>query len=240
MAEIVLVHGAWHGPWCWDQVAGSLRERGHNVHAITLPGHDQPGTSTRIWHRISAYLAEVDRAVTACPEPPLLVGHSMGGYLTQRYLEDHEAAAGVLVASASHRGALPANLRILRRLPRTTLSSMARFDYHRLVSTRERVHELFFSPDTPAAVIDDTAARMQSESALAIMTMLVRPPRFRKVTTPIHVISAEGDTIFPVAEQRSLARAYGAVPTVLPGGHDLMLDTTWPQLADAIDRLALP
>ena len=238
MADIVLVHGAWHGPWCWDQVAGSLRERGHTVEAVTLPGHDQPGTTTRIWNRISEYLAEVDRAVRTCAAPPLLVGHSMGGYLTQRYLEEHTAAGGVLVASASHRGALPANLRILRRIPGATLSAMALFDYHRLVATRDRVHELFFSPDTPAAVIDDTAERLQSESALAIMTMLVRPPRPKKVTTPIHVISAEGDTIFPVAEQRSLAQAYGAEQTVIAGGHDLMLDTTWPQLADAIDRLA--
>lgn len=238
MADIILVHGAWHGPWCWDQVAGALRGRGHEVEAITLPGHDRPGTSARIWNRVPQYLAEIDRAVVARAEPPLLVGHSMGGYLTQRYLENHQAAAGVLVASAPHRGALAANLRVLRRMPAATLASMALLDYHRLVDTRSKVHELFFSADTPGEIIDDTARRLQSESALAVLTLLVRLPRPRKVTTPIHVISAEFDTIFPVAEQRRLAAAYGAEQTIIEGGHDLMLDTTWPQLADTLDRIA--
>jgi hypothetical protein len=31
MAGILLVHGAWHGPWCWDGVAERLRHRGHRV-----------------------------------------------------------------------------------------------------------------------------------------------------------------------------------------------------------------
>ncbi|MEJ8571986.1 alpha/beta fold hydrolase [Microbaculum marinum] len=38
MSQIVLVHGAWHGGWCWNQVAGRLRALGHDVHAPTLTG----------------------------------------------------------------------------------------------------------------------------------------------------------------------------------------------------------
>ncbi len=35
----VLVHGAWHGAWCWDMVAPHLAEAGLNVIAVELPGH---------------------------------------------------------------------------------------------------------------------------------------------------------------------------------------------------------
>ncbi len=38
MANFVLIHGAWHGGWCWKNVAGSLRAAGHDVFTPTLTG----------------------------------------------------------------------------------------------------------------------------------------------------------------------------------------------------------
>ena len=38
MANFVLVHGAWHGGWCWQRVARALQQAGHRVHAVTLTG----------------------------------------------------------------------------------------------------------------------------------------------------------------------------------------------------------
>ncbi len=38
MTTYVLVHGAWHGGWCWRNVAARLREAGHDVHTPTLTG----------------------------------------------------------------------------------------------------------------------------------------------------------------------------------------------------------
>jgi pimeloyl-ACP methyl ester carboxylesterase len=38
MANFVLVHGAWHGAWCWQRVAQPLQQQGHRVHAVTLTG----------------------------------------------------------------------------------------------------------------------------------------------------------------------------------------------------------
>src|SRR2546423_156293 len=37
--RVVLVHGAWHGAWCWERVAAPLRERGYDVVVPDLPGH---------------------------------------------------------------------------------------------------------------------------------------------------------------------------------------------------------
>jgi len=49
MTGILLVHGAWHGPWCWDNFAERLREYGHDVRVIGLRGHDRP--TGPIWNR---------------------------------------------------------------------------------------------------------------------------------------------------------------------------------------------
>lgn len=38
MANFVLVHGAWHGGWCWQRVMAALQRGGHRVHAVTLTG----------------------------------------------------------------------------------------------------------------------------------------------------------------------------------------------------------
>ena len=38
MANFVLVHGAWHGAWCWRRVSHALQQLGHGVHAVTLTG----------------------------------------------------------------------------------------------------------------------------------------------------------------------------------------------------------
>ncbi len=38
MADFVLVHGAWHGGWCWQRVTAALQQAGHRVHAVTLTG----------------------------------------------------------------------------------------------------------------------------------------------------------------------------------------------------------
>ncbi|MEM8705134.1 MAG: alpha/beta fold hydrolase [Actinomycetota bacterium] len=237
MADILLVHGAWHGSWCWDDVARALRDRGHGVLAIDLPGHDHPGDTRRIWNRIGHYVDAV-AAAAAEMDDPVIVGHSMGGYTVQRYLERNIARRGVLVASVPAKGALAANLRTLRAHPGTTLRAMLTADYHALVGSPDRVRELFLSPDTPDAVVDDLGARLQNESAFAINTMVLRPPRPARVTTPVSIIAARGDTIFTLDEQAALAAAYDTDLTVLDGGHDLMVDTTWPSLVDAIDTVA--
>lgn len=78
MAGFVLVHGAWHGAWCWRDVAPELERRGHTVEALDLPGHgDAPGDPGAV--TLDEYVAAVCAAVERAPRPTVLVGHSFGG-----------------------------------------------------------------------------------------------------------------------------------------------------------------
>lgn len=121
MAGILLVHGAWHGPWCWDGVAERLRRRGHQVEAVRLRGHDDP--PGRIWHRVHHYLQDVHEAAARFIEPPVLVGHSLGGLVVQRYLERGRARGAVLLAPLPHHGTLPAIARMTFRHPLVMLEA---------------------------------------------------------------------------------------------------------------------
>jgi pimeloyl-ACP methyl ester carboxylesterase len=76
--EILLIHGAWHGAWCWAPLQGELARRGIRSSAIDLPGHGtrrRPGWLTS-WR---GYVDAVVAAAAGCDRPPLVVGHSMGG-----------------------------------------------------------------------------------------------------------------------------------------------------------------
>jgi pimeloyl-ACP methyl ester carboxylesterase len=78
MARIVLVHGAFAGAWCWEPVLPGLRDAGHEVEAVDLPGS---GADSTPLDEISleAYARRICETVAASPEPVVLVGHSMGG-----------------------------------------------------------------------------------------------------------------------------------------------------------------
>jgi pimeloyl-ACP methyl ester carboxylesterase len=76
--HFVLVHGAWHGAWCWYKITPALEAAGHRVTALDLPsaGIDAapPGSVT--------LQAQADRVITildTLSEPVILVGHSAGG-----------------------------------------------------------------------------------------------------------------------------------------------------------------
>lgn len=68
MAKLVLVHGAWHGPWCWDRVTPLLQAAGHEVVA---PGLAEDARAMADW--VAQVLAAVGDG------PAVLVGHSRGG-----------------------------------------------------------------------------------------------------------------------------------------------------------------
>ena len=100
MATFVLVHGAWHGAWCWFKVIPLLEERGHTVVAVDLPSHGTDRTPTRDVS-LELYTEYVCRVLDACREPAILVGHSMGGIVISRAAELRPAKIGTLVYVAA-------------------------------------------------------------------------------------------------------------------------------------------
>ncbi|HVA24827.1 MAG TPA: alpha/beta fold hydrolase [Chloroflexota bacterium] len=78
MAAFVLIHGAWHGGWCWDKVAALLRDAGHTVVTPDLPGHGSDATPLADIG-LDTYVNRAIEVLEAQQEPVILAGHSMGG-----------------------------------------------------------------------------------------------------------------------------------------------------------------
>ena len=76
MPHILLVHGAWHGAWCWYKAIPALQALGFTAHTLDLPGH---GLNVGGAQTLAAYAEAVAAKLATLPEPAVLLGHSMGG-----------------------------------------------------------------------------------------------------------------------------------------------------------------
>jgi len=96
MSTYILVHGAWHGGWCWYKVVSLLEKAGHTVLAPDLPslGKDKTPVSDVSLTMWAEYVCSL---LDAQPEPAVLVGHSLGAQVAVEFAARHTARAGGMV-----------------------------------------------------------------------------------------------------------------------------------------------
>lgn len=78
MSTFVLVHGAWHGGWCWHKVAPLLEKMGHRVLAPDMPGHGADTTPIESV-TLDDIVARIHDTIDGAGEKVVLAGHSYGG-----------------------------------------------------------------------------------------------------------------------------------------------------------------
>lgn len=100
MTTFVLVHGAWHGAWCWARVGPLLEAGGHTVIAPDMPAHGSDQTPVADVS-LKAYADTICSIVNAQPDPVVLVGHSLGGVMITQAAETCPANIRKLVYVAA-------------------------------------------------------------------------------------------------------------------------------------------
>lgn len=101
MSTYVLIHGAWHGAWCWDKIVPLLKKKGHKVEATDLPGHGKDKTPIA-QVTLKAYVDRVCQILDAQPKTVILVGHSMGGLVITQAAEYRPEKIKTLVLLAAY------------------------------------------------------------------------------------------------------------------------------------------
>lgn len=241
LPPLVFVHGAWHAAWCWDEhFLPWFAEKGFEVHAPSLRGHGGSPGRDRLNHlRMRDYIDDVSEVVASLERPPVVIGHSMGGGVVQGLLtrRDRPALAGVaLLSSVPPGGVFRLVLTVARRHPGVFAAALATLNIGRLVATPDLVRELFFSREVSDDRIVEYQQRLQSESFLAFLDMLVLDrPRPRPTEVPVFVLGGGSDVAFTVADARKTASAWGITAEIIDGlAHDVMLDTNWEHVAQAL------
>lgn len=102
--DVVMVHGAFCGGWTFDGFRPVFEAAGHACHTPDLPGHaaggDPAGAS------MSDYARAVAETIAACAQPPVLIGHSLGGLVAQLAAARAAVSALILLAPSPPWGVL--------------------------------------------------------------------------------------------------------------------------------------
>jgi pimeloyl-ACP methyl ester carboxylesterase len=225
MTTFVLVHGAWHGAWCWERLIPELSARGHEAIAMDLP-IDVPGGGLA-GYADAVEAAMPDREVT-------LVGHSLG------------AAVIPLVADRVAVRRLIFLCPVLRR-PRMSLAQQAQLDAD--VSGWDLSTGRTFFDDESSAWTDPQAAIAAfypdcdpDTAAWAAARLRRQYWRYWDEPNPLtewpdgvrRAIVCQEDRLVNIEwARRTLRDELGVTPRELPGGHSPFLSRP-DALADAL------
>ena len=228
---VLLVHGAWHGAWCWEgNYLDYFADAGHETWAMDLRGHgDSANTKPFRLTTIGDYVKDVEAVIEVMPAPPIVIGHSMGGLVCQHVLNGDANVRGIgLLASLPASGVAGTKI---KAHPLKTLQSTLTWSLYPMVSDRKNAAYMFLDLDADEATIDRLMDNLGDEAYFAFLGMLAfalpKAPKM-PLQTPVCVVSAENDTIIPVKLQETLAARFDVTANVIANApHDLMLSKRW-------------
>jgi pimeloyl-ACP methyl ester carboxylesterase len=149
---IVLIHGAWMTPLCWEHVVKRYEAAGHRCLAPAWPGDERPVPELQrapvpeLAHlSVGRIVSHYERILRELPEPPILMGHSFGGLFVQMLLDRGLGAAGVAIDPAVSRGVLPGPRALWSALP----VFLSPFSWRRTVRMSRRSFASSFAQDLP-------------------------------------------------------------------------------------------
>lgn len=236
---LLFIHGGFAGAWCWEiHFLNWFAARGWECHAISLRGHGQSEGHDDI-HRfgIDDYVTDVAHVAEGIAEQPVLIGHSMGCFVAQRYLERHPARAAVLMAPVPSTGLAGAGMAMAATNPSLFWDVGLAHEFGRRAPSPAVLFEAVYGhkPDNGFSRhgerFSDESHRAWADMCNATFLDTAKIPGM-----PIKVLGGETDRLIPPAFIRSAARLLGTRAEMLPGlGHALMLEPGWDDVATRID-----
>ncbi len=229
---LLFLHGAFAGPEVWTRfIVPWFAGRGHRVFAPRLPGpvFCEP--------RLRDYVRRARIAAESFGEKPVVIGHSLGGFIAQHLAAEGAVSGAVLVGSPGPFGLGP-TLMQLAAAPDVLAALILVQSGGGAMLGREIVRRALFTDDTPDEWIDAVDLVPQREPVVALLDGITWDlpiwPFARRV--PTLAITGERDVFVPVSDLWSISTVYNAEIEIVPGrGHGLPLDPDWKGLAQRIE-----
>jgi non-heme chloroperoxidase len=236
---LLFVHGAFTAAWCWDEhFVPFFAQHGYSAHALSLRGHGaSSGREFLSFASIENYVNDVARARARFARPPVMIGHSMGGIIVQKYLQTHAASAVVLMASVPPWGLLGPAMQLALKAP-LFFQEINLIQYgERFQPSFSAVRKALFSPDVPDELVKKHVMRLQPESQRAIFDLSWHHLRYsqHKIHAPLLVLGAQNDVFFPPEMVELTAEAYDTRADIFPDmAHAMMLEPDWENVAKRV------
>ena len=246
MAGFVLIHGSWHGGWCFDEVAALLRAAGHTVIAPDLPGmggnESELGAVTlESWAQFAAQHCSAMKSQLGAA-PVVLVGHSRGGLVVSQAAETAPEAIDALVYICA--------MMMPSQMSRAQFKSleMSNPTFDALISRTPGGHGTIITGADPGAVF---AQLSPPEAVAGAMARLVAEPHGPRSTplmltserwgsVPRTYIECTHDRTIPLSSQRLMQQmSPGARRVTLDADHSPFLSRPAELAAALIDAIPL-
>lgn len=234
---LLFIHGAYTAAWCWEEhFLPYFANHGYACYAVSLSGH---GGSRRhaILDSVSLadYVQDIVEVVEALPDTPVLIGHSMGGMVVQKYLEKAAVPAAALLCSVPPQGLLGSAFGLMMSRP-SLMSDLNRIMGGGQPDPASLREALFHQPvDTGLLMRYYKLCQPESHRAIWDMSLFNLPNTTRMHKPPLLVMGAEHDHLIPPSQVRMTALTYGVEAEILPGmGHGIMLEADWESAARRI------
>lgn len=216
--QVLFIHGCSETSAIWLPVMQALDNTGVESAAVDLRGHGgSDGHESLQEAGIEDYVADALSTLNAMPSLRIVVGHSMGGLVTQLLAAKTDLAYAVLIASSPVSGMGIDGMRMARKHPWTFLMSFLRRSFKRLYVDELVTRSLLFHALTPAATVTQFMSQVQEDSWRAGNEMNSLLPDPRAVRCPITVIGGADDFMVSRASTDATASAYGVKPIYLEG-----------------------
>ncbi|MDR0234065.1 MAG: alpha/beta fold hydrolase [Zoogloeaceae bacterium] len=238
---LLFVHGAFAGAWMWgDHFLPWFAQHGYQSYAVSLRGHG--GSDTDKDHNylsVTDYVDDVracaaDIVAQGLPDPAL-IGHSMGGFVTQKFLEHNYAPAAALVCAVPPQGLMLSQLHMITTRPDLL------GEINEIINGGEVhisvVQEVLFSRHVDDKLLERFRANMQIESQRAIwdMSLFNLPLLPRWIRPPLLILGAEEDLLVPPFLVEATALTYSQTAHIFPKmGHAVTHEREWPTVATFI------
>jgi len=243
--DIVMLHGANEGGWCFDQFRKVFEGLGWTVHTPDLIGHGTKAADAAaklVGVGMADYRAELEAFLKTVGPEPVLLGHSMGALLAQQLASRGLARALILVSPAPRAGILPPtggekqldqDLMGLGAFWKTVINPdfalACIYTLNRVPATEQRAVFDKFGPESGRAFFEIFFWMFDQTKATAVDTGAIR--------CPVLCLSGADDKLVSLATARETAAPYrDATFWELPGhGHMLVLE---PGAATIAQRIA--
>jgi pimeloyl-ACP methyl ester carboxylesterase len=190
---VVLVHGAWHGAWCWDKVVAGLRQRNVPVTAIDLP-----------FEGLEADASAARNAIREAGDDVVVVGHSYGGAVISAAASGLTNVGHLVYLCAFMLAADDDIAALLGRYP-SPLGKYMRQTNGRTTVDPSGVKEVFYADCEPRD-IDDALARLRSVPSLNLRPKGAPPPAWRDIPST-YVVCTQDRAIVPELQRLMATRA---------------------------------
>ncbi|MCE7995682.1 MAG: alpha/beta hydrolase [Roseivirga sp.] len=234
---ILLIHGAWEGAWSWNKTIKLLREKGHVVDAIDLPGHGDDKTPIAEID-LTLYVNHVKEELRKRAGKVVLVGHSFAGFVFARVAEEmpEKIEKMVFIASA---------------IPYDGKSAMEVFEEDKkseflenLIISEDKSYATM-SRETILNIVFTGATEDQLDEILPQLVPQALAPFMENIVTtkanfgsvPKAYVETTLDRVISLDHQRYVQQRNGITESVtLEYGH-VPLETAPEALADALDTI---